>query len=717
MSQVQVPSTTPSSTDFQTIFTTALEAYKQQTKTDISSHPLAAQLQSCDSPTAILAVLRAQSQSVGKEWTKWLDPIVNVLYASSAILGTGVGLIFAPSNVVFSGIGILLQAIKDVRASQDALGDIFGRMEYFFKRLEAYIEIRPTVAMIDIVVKIMVEVLSILGIVTKEIRQGKMKKYLVKLVGRKDVEDALQRLDKLTQEEARMAAVEVLTISRGIDDKVKDVDEKVEGVDGRVQSVDIKVEGIDDKVRCVNRKVQGVDHKVGSVIRGVKENGIAIQQVVDQFSSLNRNELRKDLRKWVAPPDPSINYNAASSTHHEGTTAWCTKGDTLANWKTSGSLLWIHGKPGSGKSILSSVIIQHIKTISVSGSACMAYFFFDFKDKGKQDSRALLSSLLIQLSNQSAQFCEVLLGLFSAHEDGSEQPTNDSLAQCLKDMLTIAGQIPIYLIMDALDECPNDSGIPTPREMVLGLVKELIELRRPNLRICITSRPEFDIHTVFGPLATQQLSLHDEGGQKQDIIDYITSVVHTDRKMKSWGDDDKDAVIEKLTQKAEGMFRWVFCQLEVLRHCVPTNLRRVLEQLPKSLDETYERILKAINDTNREQAYRLLQYLTVAIRPLRVEELAELLATDPNVGGIPKLNANWRWEDQEAVLSACAGLVSVIIENGSRVVQFSHSSVKDFLTSSRLASSPQDVSRFHIPFEAPHVMLSQACLGVLLPPR
>ncbi|KAI9429373.1 hypothetical protein H4582DRAFT_2131028 [Lactarius indigo] len=178
----QVPSIATSSTDFRTIFATALDEYKQQTKTDISSHPLAAQLQSCDSPTAILAVLRAQvqvfdqSQSVGKQWTKWLDPIVNVLYASSATIGTGVGLVFPPSNVVFSGIGILLQAIKDVRASQDALGDIFGRMEYFFKRLEAYIKIRPTAAMIDIAVKIMVEVLSILGIVTKELRRGKMRK-------------------------------------------------------------------------------------------------------------------------------------------------------------------------------------------------------------------------------------------------------------------------------------------------------------------------------------------------------------------------------------------------------------------------------------------------------------------------------------------------------------------------------------------------------------
>ncbi len=145
--------------------------------------------------------------------------------------------------------------------------------------------------MTDMIVKIMVEVLSILGIVTKEVGQGRTsmsfpvdtyakidlhaEKYLKKLIGKKDVEDALQRLDQLTQEEARMAAAEVLTITRGIDDKVKgvddkvkDVDEKVEGVDERVQAVDIKVEGIDDKMRSVDGKVQDVDHKVGSVIQG-----------------------------------------------------------------------------------------------------------------------------------------------------------------------------------------------------------------------------------------------------------------------------------------------------------------------------------------------------------------------------------------------------------------------------------------------------------------
>ena len=158
----------------------------------------------------------------------------------------------------------------------------------------------------------------------------------------------------------------------------------------------------------------------------------------------------------------------------------------------------------------------------------------------------------------------------------------------------------------------------------------------------------------------------------------------------------------------------VFCQLEVLRHCFPTNLRHTLEELPKSLDETYKRILREINNANWVHAYRLLQCLAVARRPLHVEELAEVLAFD-FTGGVPKLISNWRWEDrEEAVLSACSSLVSVISDKGSRVVQFSHFSVKEFLTSDRLASCIEEVSRFHIPIEPSHVILAKACLGILL---
>ena len=205
-------------------------------------------------------------------------------------------------------------------------------------------------------------------------------------------------------------------------------------------------------------------------------------------------------------------------------------------------------------STTSSVIIREIEAKSCPGLTHMAYFYFDFQDTGKQDSRALLSSLLFQLSGQSDKFCRVLRELYSKHENESS-PTAKLLAQCLKDMLSRDGQVTIYLVLDALDECPSDSGMPTPREKVLDLVEDLVKLRLPNLRLCITSRPEFDICSVLGPLATQKISLHDESGQKQDIMAYISSTIRSDKhqRMKKWPVEDQNMVIEKLAEKADGM--------------------------------------------------------------------------------------------------------------------------------------------------------------------
>jgi hypothetical protein len=159
----------------------------------------------------------------------------------------------------------------------------------------------------------------------------------------------------------------------------------------------------------------------------------------------------------------------------------------------------------------------------------------------------------------------------------------------------------------------------------------------------------------------------------------------------------------------------VFCQLEVLRHCFPPSVRHILEELPDSLDETYERILREIRKSNQGLAHRLMQCLVAAARPLEVKELAEVLAFDFNGEGIPNLNQNWRWEDQEeAVMSACSSLVAIVNDGDSRIVQFSHFSVKEFLTADRLAEPIRDVSRYHVELEAAHSILAQACMGVLL---
>ncbi|KAI0275599.1 hypothetical protein BGY98DRAFT_935673 [Russula aff. rugulosa BPL654] len=177
--------TSTSSSNFQEFFNNALKAYERRTKKDLLAHPLATQLQSCNSPSSILSVLQQQvqelnqSQSSDERLTKWLDPTVKVLYTFSGTLGEGVSLVFSPAKAIFAGIGVLLLAAKDVRAGQDALFEVFERIEAFFQRLEIYTNAALNQEMVDITTKIMVDVLNILGIATKEIRQGWTSKFLM----------------------------------------------------------------------------------------------------------------------------------------------------------------------------------------------------------------------------------------------------------------------------------------------------------------------------------------------------------------------------------------------------------------------------------------------------------------------------------------------------------------------------------------------------------
>ena len=204
---------------------------------------------------------------------------------------------------------------------------------------------------------------------------------------------------------------------------------------------------------------------------------------------------------------------------------------------------------------VSSTVIQDIEAMCKAGNASMAYFYFDFRDVNKQDLRDLVSSLLIQLSAHSPPRCDILSDLYSAHDDGKNQPSDSILVECLKKMLTLPDQHPTYLIIDALDESSNTSGIPSPRETVLQLLEDLVNLSLPNLRICVTSRPEIDIRNVLEPLTSRQVSLHDQSGQKKDIADYVRSVVYSrsEQIMRRWKTEDKELVIETLSERADGM--------------------------------------------------------------------------------------------------------------------------------------------------------------------
>ena len=190
-----------------------------------------------------------------------------------------------------------------------------------------------------------------------------------------------------------------------------------------------------------------------------------------------------------------------------------------------------------------------------SGSAVMAYFYFDFRDLNKQTCHDLLRSLVSQLSTRSSLCCDIPHRVYNTHDNGTRQPSDDSLKECLKAMLRLLTQGPTFIVLDALDECPDSFAFPSPRDEVLQLVKELVDLHLQELHICATSRPEVDIRAVLELLAFHSVSLHDESGQKADIADYIRTIVNStpSAAMRRWRAEDKNLVIETLTDRADGM--------------------------------------------------------------------------------------------------------------------------------------------------------------------
>ena len=198
-------------------------------------------------------------------------------------------------------------------------------------------------------------------------------------------------------------------------------------------------------------------------------------------------------------------------------------------------------------------MIQNIEGLHAAGLATMAYYYFDFRDVRKQDLYGLLSSLILQLSTDSDSCYDILSRLYLDNARGIQKPTTSALKTCLTDMLSLPGQAPTYIIVDAIDECPNSPGCPSAREEVLELIEELVDLKLPSVHLCVASRPEMDIRMVLETLTSLIISLHDEKGQREDIVAYIKSVVRSDRSMRRWREEYRKLAVDTLSDRADGM--------------------------------------------------------------------------------------------------------------------------------------------------------------------
>ncbi|CAH0045316.1 unnamed protein product [Clonostachys solani] len=427
-----------------------------------------------------------------------------------------------------------------------------------------------------------------------------------------------------------------------------------------------------------------IEKKLSELVKNTNKTLEDIQSSTNNTKSLVKaiqtdNRLQS-LRKWLDPPDPSVNVSKATDLRRPGSGQWLLQDSRYRSCKNrENSLLWLYGMPGCGKTVLSTTILQDLEN-----GGTVLYFYFDFNDTRKQTFQNMIRSLCYQLYRNEASQSHLDL-LYSDNEDGKRKPSTESLESTFRMMVQEAGKI--YILLDALDECSTLEDHHTR-----GLLSWIDSFRssRNNAHFFVTSRPEHAIQSQMDAWPDVILLPLESHLTEREIKSYIEARV---MKLSRWNSrpDIQDEIISALSSKANGMYRWVSCQFDTLRDCRdPPTLRTALESLPKTLDQTYNRILASVPDPHRHYTIRLLQFLTFSERPLRIEEAVDAIAVKADVK--PYFNPGDRMPVPEEVLSYCSSLVAMTNRpeaNDEQKVEIvkelslAHFSVKEYLISDR----------------------------------
>ncbi|OAF55629.1 hypothetical protein VC83_07589 [Pseudogymnoascus destructans] len=428
-----------------------------------------------------------------------------------------------------------------------------------------------------------------------------------------------------------------------------------------------------------------------------------------------------EIRRWLSPPDPSINYRKAIKLRQSDTGLWLLESEVYSKWKrNASSFVWLYGIPGCGKTILTSTVTEDIFLYCANDPGkVVAYFYFDFTDANKQKTELMVRSLISQLSEQCIKMPLALEALYSSSDKGNRQPSLDALMNVLQHMLQEFPQS--YLILDALDECAN-------RAELARILEQMAEWQLEDMRVLVTSRKERDIESSLKDIINRDCIIYLEPQVvDKDIQTYICQRLSDDKELIKW---QKDAEIRReiettLMEGSRGIrFRWAVCQMDTLGKCrTRSALRKALKALPTTLDETYEEILCKISDTDAEYAIRILKWLAFSSRPLSVEELAEVVAID--VERETAFDREEVLEDPMEVLDICMSLVSVVMTETSslsepnrhlstisQTVTLAHYSVQEYLVSTRICHGR--AARYSMQPAACHVYIAKGSIGYLL---
>ncbi|KAL3456145.1 ankyrin repeat-containing domain protein [Aspergillus heterothallicus] len=411
----------------------------------------------------------------------------------------------------------------------------------------------------------------------------------------------------------------------------------------------------------------------------------------------------RDILQRLSDVDSGSDHARARSSRTATTGDWIMQEDAYKGWLDGGSqVLWLHGIPGCGKTILSSTVIDHLQQMNdQKQNVRVSYFYFDASDSRKASVDACVRNILRQLSTPRVP--DSVKGLYTQGESRG-QPTLGSALQALSEIIDSMDRV--YLVLDAVDQCDDVSFCLD----ILSAVKSL-----SKIRILMTSRPNLVIQHAVSTVAYASITL-DASKVERDIRTFVADRLHNDPSLsKRWSKDRKRLIQDTVVARSAGMFQLAKCQLHEFERCYSHHdLEVALSKLPSTLTTIYDRMLCQIPPSFRVQAHTLLTWLSFSARPLLLEEAAEVLALD-FCGLSPRLDPQRRLLQPRDVLSICPGLVTVSAgctrsssgPDGRLVAQLAHSSVREYLL---LQSMPA----YAIQTETAHLSIAETCLTYVL---
>ncbi|KAI7519891.1 hypothetical protein KC331_g20486, partial [Hortaea werneckii] len=358
-------------------------------------------------------------------------------------------------------------------------------------------------------------------------------------------------------------------------------------------------------------------------------------------------DLLVTIQQRLASPDPSPNLRKALKLRSPNTGKWYLQGPQFEAFKGKDSYFgWMKGSTGSGKTILSAGIIDSLQQFCDQDPArSLAYFFFDFNDAAKQDANTMVKSLLSQCLKRCFKIPDAAQSLSIA---ASEQQLLDALRDTVETL-----PMP-FMVLDALDECNN-------RERLFEILEEMQSWGNNSLRMLVTSRTEaVDVEDALEDLVLPESRTCLESHLvDEDIRTYVHERLTKDKSFRRWQRDPEiqKEIEQTLGKQACGMFRWAACQLDTLTHCLTLGkVRRTLQDLPKTLYDTYDRMVRTINESqNGEEALKVLRWLVFARRPLSAQELLQVtgIVIEEDV---PRFDKDEVLKDPRDILRICYGL-------------------------------------------------------------